>query len=176
MRSSPSIPQPSPEPPASEPAGFSAGWRRSAPLLLLVVLAMTLSACTQQEPEVSANDQVPAALRVAEVEEGEDGEGGESGGEGLEEADAVWTADSSLVYTSAPSTIPADGALLAMELTAGTPHNVVIEGFEGDRILLELDGPGVDTAQVSIPPGTYTYYCSIAGHRAAGMEGTVTVE
>jgi len=24
-------------------------------------------------------------------------------------------------------------------------------------------------------PGTYTYFCAIPGHRAAGMQGTVTV-
>jgi uncharacterized cupredoxin-like copper-binding protein len=26
------------------------------------------------------------------------------------------------------------------------------------------------------PPGTYTFYCAIPGHRQAGMVGTITVE
>lgn len=145
-------------------------------MVLLLVLVIATGACSRQAPEVSVNDQVPAAQRVAVAPEGEEGEAPAGEGEGVADADAVWTAGAGLVYDSAPDTIPADGALLALELTAGTPHNVVIEGFEGDRILVEGSGPGVDTADVAIPAGSYTYYCSIAGHRAAGMEGPVTVE
>jgi plastocyanin len=34
----------------------------------------------------------------------------------------------------------------------------------------------VDTESAGFPkPGTYTYFCTIPGHRAAGMQGTVTV-
>ena len=25
------------------------------------------------------------------------------------------------------------------------------------------------------PPGTYTFYCQIPGHRQAGMQGTITI-
>jgi outer membrane protein assembly factor BamB/plastocyanin len=32
------------------------------------------------------------------------------------------------------------------------------------------------TAVVNLPPGTYQYWCSIPGHRDAGMSGTITVQ
>ena len=34
---------------------------------------------------------------------------------------------------------------------------------------------GTRTLTLTLPPGTYTFYCSVPGHEAAGMKGTLTV-
>jgi uncharacterized cupredoxin-like copper-binding protein len=37
----------------------------------------------------------------------------------------------------------------------------------GDSTTLDL---------TDVKPGTYTFYCSVDAHKAAGMEGTLTVQ
>ena len=57
------------------------------------------------------------------------------------------------------------------------------EDLEHDFTIVELDahvsaGKG-DTAEGGFradEPGTYTYYCTVEGHRDEGMEGTLVVE
>lgn len=54
-------------------------------------------------------------------------------------------------------------------------HDIVVEELD-DRELVYADAGETVTETVSVPAGTYSYYCSIPGHRDAGMEGTLTVE
>jgi uncharacterized cupredoxin-like copper-binding protein len=72
--------------------------------------------------------------------------------------------------------LPADEAVdLTLENKGVVEHDIVVEELD-DRELVYA-GPGETvTENVTVPAGTYTFYCSIPGHRSAGMEGTLTVE
>ncbi|MFZ0015224.1 MAG: hypothetical protein WAL25_14045 [Acidimicrobiia bacterium] len=55
-------------------------------------------------------------------------------------------------------------------------HTLAIEGKEDEMELRVQDQGDEDTGTVNLPPGTYTLYCTIRGHRELGMEGALTVE
>jgi plastocyanin len=57
------------------------------------------------------------------------------------------------------------------------PHNVEIEDESG-KVLggTETIAASEESASVELAAGTYTFFCSIPGHRQAGMEGTLTVK
>lgn len=97
------------------------------------------------------------------------GEGGE-GGEGASNEPVFVAID--IAYESAPSEL-APGTEVTLENEGTIEHNVVIE--ETDTLLLDADGGETDTATLELEQGEYTYFCDVAGHREAGMEGTLTV-
>ena len=39
----------------------------------------------------------------------------------------------------------------------------------------ELESSATKTGNVELKAGTYTFYCNVTGHRAAGMQATLTV-
>jgi plastocyanin len=55
-------------------------------------------------------------------------------------------------------------------------HNVTI--VQGTTVLGSTPtfAGGARTVTVKLKPGTYTFYCSVPGHRQAGMEGTLVVK
>jgi len=72
-------------------------------------------------------------------------------------------------------TIAADTDVVVFLLNDGAlEHNFVIDelGVASETV----PGGGSTTVTINAPAGTYEYYCSIPGHREAGMVGTLTVE
>lgn len=75
-----------------------------------------------------------------------------------------------------PTSASVDAGDVEVSLTSeGVVHNVVVEGVNGDAVVVEAQAGETATGTVSLTAGTYTFYCNVAGHREAGMEGTLTV-
>jgi plastocyanin len=64
---------------------------------------------------------------------------------------------------------------IQMENPSSVPHNVSIEGAGVDEQGKTVGKGGTSTVTAELRPGEYDFYCSVAGHRQGGMEGTLTV-
>jgi plastocyanin len=63
---------------------------------------------------------------------------------------------------------------LGLESTEGT-HTLVFDDGKVPGFQLEANSGETVRKKVELAPGKYVFYCDITGHRAQGMEGTLTV-
>ncbi len=82
-----------------------------------------------------------------------------------------------LAYTTTSATAKAGEVTIDFKNPQSLTHDVAIESSSGEEVgKTELVADGSDSTTVDLKPGTYTFYCSVPGHREAGMEGTLTVK
>lgn len=82
-----------------------------------------------------------------------------------------------LAYAETDVTAKAGQATIEFDNPASIGHDVVIEDESGDEIAkTDVITDSTTTTTADLQPGTYTFYCSVPGHREAGMEGTLTVK
>jgi uncharacterized cupredoxin-like copper-binding protein len=56
-------------------------------------------------------------------------------------------------------------------------HDWVVDNLDGKKIQMHAAPKATATVEFTpTAPGTYEFYCSIPGHREAGMKGTLTVQ
>ena len=82
----------------------------------------------------------------------------------------------SLKYTA--TTLLASSSHVTIDFTNKSPlgHNMTIANAAGKVLGATPTFSGATkTLSLNLPPGTYTFYCSVPGHEAAGMKGTLTV-
>jgi plastocyanin len=116
-----------------------------------------------------------AGMRVLEEEEAATEEVAAPASVEIPAGALLFTAATQLEFLQAPTTATAGEVTIALDNEGGLVHNVTIEGVQGDQPIVETTN-GVEVGTVTLEPGTYTYYCSIVGHREGGMEGQLTVQ
>ncbi len=117
---------------------------------------------------------VLATISMAVVTSGEEHEDGEAAATSTE---LTLTADASgaIAFDRREATLKTGTVTITLVNDSSIAHNVAVarggqelgrsETITGDETELRVD----------LRPGEYVFYCAVTGHRAAGMEGTLTV-
>jgi len=82
-----------------------------------------------------------------------------------------------LKYNTTSLSAKAGKVSVAFTNSSSLPHNVTIESSSGAKVgATPTFSGGSKTLSLNLKPGTYKFFCSVPGHRQAGMEGTLTVK
>lgn len=82
-----------------------------------------------------------------------------------------------LKYTTTSLTAKAGAVSIDFTNKAPLSHNLTIASSSGEVLgATPTFTGGSKTLSLTLKPGTYKFYCTVPGHRAAGMEGTLTVQ
>jgi len=154
---------------------------RKLPALLIIgaALGLGLAACGGSSSSSSSSAAATSAptstsSAASSAATSSAAAGGASGG-----AQSI-AADPSGQLKFTKSTLTAKAGKVTINFTNSSPlaHNFTIQQGTSGPVLgaTPTFTGGTKTLTVTLKPGTYTFYCSVPGHRAAGMQGTLTVQ
>lgn len=150
--------------------------KKVAALLVLALAALTLVACGGSD---SSSDTTSSSAETTAESTGGGSEGsggGASSGGSVVKIEAAEGTD--LAYTTDAATAKAGQVSVEFTNPQSLSHDVAVEDSSGEEVGgTELVASGKTVATIGdLKPGKYTFFCTVPGHREAGMEGTLTVE
>jgi plastocyanin len=81
-----------------------------------------------------------------------------------------------LAFTAVNAIGKAGSLALSMANKANVQHNISLKGGSVNKEGPTVGQGGTSKLAVSVKPGKYTFYCSVPGHEAGGMKGTLVVK
>jgi plastocyanin len=85
-------------------------------------------------------------------------------------------ADGSTVFEPSKLTAKAGSVTIDYDNPSPVDHSIAIEGGGETLDESEIAADTTLTASADLEPGRFVYYCTVPGHREAGMVGTLTVK
>ena len=153
--------------------------------LIASALALGLSACGGSSSSTSASSSTPATSTraatstAAPTSTAASISTSASAPSGATGAGLAIAADPSgqLKFTATSLSAKAGRVTIAFTNSASLAHNLTIASASGTVVgsTPTFQG-GSKTLSLNLKPGTYTFYCSVPGHRQAGMQGTLIVK
>jgi plastocyanin len=138
--------------------------KKLSALAALLLASLALVACGGGGSSTSASTEATSS-----------GGSGESAGGSTIDFEA--NPEGHLMFTTMSATGKAGDDTIDFKNPSSTPHNVAIEDSAGKKIAeTKTIAESETSTKVELEPGTYTFFCSIPGHREGGMEGTLTIE
>jgi plastocyanin len=99
------------------------------------------------------------------------------GGGGGSTVDISTPSGSDLAFNQQDVSAKAGSVTIDFDNMQSLQHDVKVEDSSGQELGgTDLVSSATATATVDLQPGSYTFFCSVPGHREAGMEGTLTVK
>jgi plastocyanin len=143
--------------------------------LVAIALALGISACggssgSSSSASSSAAASPPATSSTAAA----------ASSSGSASTSLSIAADPSGALKFTKSTLTAKAGTVTISFTNSSPlaHNLTVQQGTGGAVVGATPTfmGGTKTLTLKLTAGTYTFYCSVPGHRAAGMQGTLTVQ
>ncbi len=146
--------------------------------LAVAIAALGLVACggsDDSSSDTGAETTAESTEQGGDTSGGAEAEGGSAGSGAV--IDFETPEGSALAYTATEASAEAGTDTINFTNVQATPHDVAIEDEAGEEVgKTDVISEDTASAKVKLEPGTYTFFCTIPGHREAGMEGTLTVK
>jgi plastocyanin len=140
-------------------------------IALLAALALIGAGCGGDDS--SSGNSGSSSSNTSTTKQSNSGGGGGGAAQTLKlSADA----GGALKFDKSSLTAKAGKVTIVMDNPSSLPHAIELEGNGVEAKGGTVGKGGVSKATATVKAGTYDYYCPVDGHRAAGMEGKLTVQ
>jgi plastocyanin len=147
-------------------------------LVALAVGALVAAGCGSDKNSSSASSSdtgasaPPSSASTQSTDTGSTSSGGGGGAQLKLAADP----GGALKFDKSTLQAKAGKVTIVMDNPSSIPHAVAVEGQGVDKDGQTVTQGGKSTVSVDLKAGSYTFYCPVDGHKAAGMQGKLTVK
>lgn len=166
--------------PAKRLKGAAQARRPSVPklsVLALVIALLALAGCGSSSSGTSSSASAPAAATSTTASSATTSSTPAPASEGAAQTlSLAANTEGQLKYDKSTLTAKAGKVTITMANMSPVPHDVAVASASGAVLgATPTFQGGSKTVTLNLKAGTYKFYCTVPGHRAAGMEGTLTV-